>query len=517
MDKAGNKHGEPRFEAIFKAEPECVKVLDRAGRILQMNPAGLQILEAKSSHEIVGKNMFDFVAPAQHDEVRKCFSKVFRRENGVTCGFEMIGLHGARHWVESHMVAMKVNGDPIEVLAVTRDVTKERHAEKSLRVSQERLQQAQKMEALGTLAGGIAHDFNNILAAIVGYAELARMTIPAENEASEAINETLKAAGRATDLVRQILTFSRQKEHERQVISLTPIVCEVGKLLRAALPASIQIQTIVSSGLPNVLADGSQIHQVLMNLGANAGHAMRKQGGMLEIVIGKILISEGAARANIGLTSGLFLRVVVRDTGEGMTKEVMQRMFEPFFTTKPAGEGTGLGLSVVHGIVKAHDGAISVTSEPGMGSSFEIYLPAVEDGAVNSGGGKEAPRGNGEKILYVDDEPALCRLVEHSLKRCGYDGVCSDDPLDGLRLFIEDPTSFAAVITDFTMPKMSGLELASEIRKIAPELPVIITTGFTGSLDVEALKLSGINEVLAKPFTMQGLAATLHRALHAVA
>jgi PAS domain S-box-containing protein len=517
MDKAGNNNGEPRFEAIFKAEPECVKVLDDAGRILQMNPAGLHILGAKSSDEIIGKNMFDFVAPAQHDEVRKCFSKVFKRENGVTCAFEMIGLHGARHWVESHMIAMQVNGDPVEVLAVTRDVTKERQAEKTLRTSQERLQQAQKMEALGALAGGIAHDFNNILAAIVGYAELARMTIPAENEAYDAIGETLKAAGRATDLVRQILTFSRQKEQERRVISLTPIVCEVGKLLRAALPASIQIQTILASRLPNVLADGSQIHQVLMNLGANAGHAMRKQDGILEIVLGKMLVSEGTARASIGLTPGLYLRVVVRDTGEGMTREIMQRMFEPFFTTKPPGEGTGLGLSVVHGIVKAHDGAISVTSEPGKGSSFEIFLPAVENGAVNSGGGPEAPRGHGEKILYIDDEAALCRLVEHSLHRCGYYGVCRDDPVEGLRLFIEDPTRFAAVITDFTMPKMSGLELASEIRKIAPELPVIITTGFTGSLDIDALKLSGINEVLAKPFTMQGLAAALHRTLHAIA
>jgi PAS domain S-box-containing protein len=516
MDTPVIRGGEPRFEAIFKAEPECVKVLDRSGRILQMNPAGLGILEARSSDEVIGRPMFDFVEPSQHDEVRKCFSKVLKRES-VTCSFQVIGLHGGRHWMESHMVAMQVNGDPLEVLAVTRDVTREREAQQVLRSSQERLQQAQKMEALGTLAGGIAHDFNNILAAIIGYAELARMSIPAGNPAVEAITETLNAAGRATDLVRQILTFSRQKEHERKVIQVTPIVCEVGKLLRAALPASIEIHTIVAPGLPNVLADPSQIHQVLMNLGANAGHAMRRQGGVLEIVVGKILVTERTARANIGLNAGLYLRVVVRDTGEGMTPEVMQRMFEPFFTTKPPGEGTGLGLSVVHGIVKAHDGAISVTTQRGMGSSFEIYLPAVEDGAVSSGGGHEAPRGNGEKILYVDDEPALCRLVEQSLIRCGYRGVTSDDPVEALRMFIDDPTSFDGVITDFTMPKMSGLELAAQIRKIAPEMPIIITTGFTGSLDSEAMKLSGIDEVLAKPFTMQRLAEILHRALNRLA
>jgi PAS domain S-box-containing protein len=621
---------EPRFEAIFKAEPECVKVLDRTGRILQMNPAGLDILEANSSDQVIGRPMFDFVVPSQHDEVRQCFSKVLRRES-VTCAFEVIGLHGGRHLMESHMVAMQVNGDPLEVLAVTRDITKERRVEEALKASEERfrlivensndliaeltlegyfvyaspafkaalgfeprrivssnlrawvhpdelrlisklfetkgaattfrvqnakaewrwmeassrrfqdsnghervtlimrdvtqrieskaakaimearLQQAQKMEALGTLAGGIAHDFNNILAAIIGYAELAKMTVPEDHPAIEAIHEVLNASSRATDLVRQILTFSRQQEHERKVIQLTPIVCEVSKLLRAALPASIEIQTIIAQGLPNVLADPSQIHQVLMNLGTNAAHAMRKQGGVLEIVVGKVAVSEGSARTVIGLNPGNYLRLVVRDTGDGMAPEIMQRIFEPFFTTKPAGEGTGLGLSVVHGIVKAHDGAISVASKPGMGSSFEIFLPAVEEGEMNGVGGRDIPKGDGEKILYVDDEPALCRLVEHSLARCGYKGVTRADPVEALKLFLEDPFSFSAVITDFTMPKMSGLELVSEIHKVVPQLAVVITTGFTGSVDVEAVKLSGVVEVLAKPFTMQRLAECLHR------
>jgi PAS domain S-box-containing protein len=628
--KNGANGKEPRFEAIFKAEPECVKVLDRSGRILQMNPAGLDILEAKTSDEVIGRAMFDFIAPSQLDEVRRCFFKVLKRES-VICSFEVIGLRGARHWMESHMVAMQMNGHPMEVLAVTRDITRERNAEEALRASEERfrlivencndliaeltldgyfvyaspsfesslgikpgqvislnlrrwvhgedlplierlfettaaamtfrfqhatgewlwmeassrrfrdstgaerltlimrdvthrieskeaqalmetrLQQAQKMEALGTLAGGIAHDFNNILAAIIGYTELARLTIPTDNPAFETLSETLKASNRATDLVRQILTFSRQKEHEREVMQITPVVCEVGKLLRAALPASIAIHTIVAPGLPNILADASQIHQVLMNLGTNAAHAMRKQGGVLEIVVGKYLVKEGSVRTSAALNPGWYLRLVVRDTGEGMTPDLMRRIFEPFFTTKLAGEGTGLGLSVVHGIVKAHDGAISVTSEPGMGSSFEIYLPAVEDGLMSSGGGREIPKGNGEKVLYIDDELALCRLVEHSLTRCGYKGVTREDPVEALRMFIEDPTSFAVVVTDFTMPKMSGLELIAEIHKISPGLPVVVTTGFTGGLDADALKISGVTEVLAKPFTMQRLAECLHR------
>ncbi|HUS35590.1 MAG TPA: PAS domain S-box protein [Verrucomicrobiae bacterium] len=628
---SGGRRGEPRFEAIFKAEPECVKVLDRNGRILQMNPAGLGILEAKTSDEVVGRPMFDFVEPSQTEEVKECFFKALKWEH-VTCSFEVIGLHGARHWMESHMVAMQQpNGDPIEVLAVARDITREKETEAALRASEERfrllvensselmveltskgvfvyvnpafkpvlgyegtellgnnlrgwvhpedlplaarlfkggaasatfrfqhangawryvdararrfkdshghellavtmrdvtqrfeskavqstvetrLVQAQKMEALGTLAGGIAHDFNNILAAIIGYAELARLTIPHDNPAFDAVSETLRASSRATDLVRQILTFSRQQEHERKVIQVTPIVCEVGKLLRAALPASIEIHTIIAPALPNILADASQIHQVLMNLGANAAHAMRKQGGVLEMVVGRVILTDATARAGIGLNPGTYLRMVVRDTGEGMSPEVMQRMFEPFFTTKAAGEGTGLGLSVVHGIVKAHDGAISVTSDPANGSSFEIYFPAVEDRALNGTASPEIPMGRGEKILYVDDEEALCRLVEHSLGRCGYRGVTRSDPVEALRFFIEDPTSVSAVITDFTMPKMSGLELAAEIRKVAPETPVIITTGFTASFDLEAFKLSNVDDVLAKPFTMQRLAESLSR------
>jgi PAS domain S-box-containing protein len=635
MNAVNGDGSEPRFEAIFKAEPECVKVLDRTGRILQMNPAGLDLLEAKSSDEVVGRPMFDFIAPSQLADVRICFSKALKRES-VTCAFEIIGLRGARHWMESHMVAMLHNGHPVEVLAVTRDVTKERQTEEALRASEERfrlivencsdliaeltldghflyannafttalgrepasfvssalrgwvhvedvpligklfdaaeaattfrfqhsdgswrwmeassrrfrdstgnqrvtlimrdvthrveskaaqavmqsrLQQAQKMEALGTLAGGIAHDFNNILAAVIGYVELARMTIPPDNPALEALDETMTASSRATDLVRQILTFSRQKEHERRAVQITPIVCEVGKLLRAALPSSIEIHTILAPGLPNILADPSQIHQVLMNLGTNAAHAMRKQGGALEIVVGKTVVTEAKARAGVGLNPGLYLRFLVRDTGEGMSPEIMQRIFEPFYTTKPAGEGTGLGLSVVHGIVKAHDGAISVTSEPGMGSSFEIYLPAVEEGAASSSAGREMPKGQGQKILYVDDELALCRLVEHSLARCGYSGVTRTDPVEALKLFIEDPASFGGVITDFTMPKMSGLELAAEIHKISPDMPVVITTGFTGSLDLDALKVSGISEVLAKPFTMQRLAESLSRAIKSV-
>jgi CheY-like chemotaxis protein len=339
------------------------------------------------------------------------------------------------------------------------------------------------------------------------------MQIPAGGPGIEPLNESLRAATRATDLVKQILTFSRRKEHERRVIAITPIVFEVGKLLRAALPSSIEIRTSIAAGLPNILADASQIHQVLMNLGTNAAHAMRKQGGAIEIAVRTLVVKRIAPRAIAGLNPGTYLRMTIRDTGEGMSRETLQRIFEPFFTTKPAGEGTGLGLSVVHGIVKAHDGSISVASQPGMGTCFDVYFPAVDEGAINVNGAREVPMGNGEKVLYVDDEMALCRLVEHSLARCGYCGVTRDDPVEALRVFMEDPSGFAAVITDFTMPKMSGLELTMEIRKVSVKIPAIITTGFTGSLDLEPIKLSGVTEVLPKPFTMQRLAECLREAL----
>jgi CheY-like chemotaxis protein len=291
-------------------------------------------------------------------------------------------------------------------------------------------------------------------------------------------------------------------------------VLEVTKLLRAALPASIEIQTILPPGLPNVLADGGQIHQVLMNLGTNAAYAMRKEGGVLEIAISRVVVNEAAAQTAAGLNAGNYLRLILRDTGEGMPPQVLARIFEPFFTTKPEGQGTGLGLSVVHGIIKAHDGAISVRSEVGRGTRIEVFLPAIEDRVSSANGAAaEIPRGDGESILYVDDESALCRLVELSLMQCGYHGVAKSDPVEALRLFVESPGRFKVVITDFTMANMSGMDLVSRIREMSPSTPVVLTTGYTGNLDVPALNAAGVTEVLAKPFNRQTLAQCLHRVI----
>jgi PAS domain S-box-containing protein len=501
------RESEERFRLIVENCNDLVAELAHDGRFLYANPAFQRALGPEMSPIPMG-NIFERVFPDDLLQARKIFDTV-----GERARFRLRQAGGNWRWVEASGQPFRDSSGNECVALIARDVTQRVESDAAHAALEIRLQHAQKMESLGTLAGGIAHDFNNILAAIIGYVELARLTIPPENPALDALTETMKASARATDLVRQILTFSRQKEHERRVIPVGPVVREVSKLLRAALPSSIDIQTVVASGAPNVLADASQLHQALMNLGMNAAHAMRKDGGVLEIVVSRIVITDGSARAKIGLTSGLYLRIVVRDTGEGIATEVLPRIFEPFFTTKAVGEGTGLGLAVVHGIVKSHDGAISVTSQPGMGSSFEIYLPAVEDGVSIGPVPREVPRGHGEMVLYVDDEAALGRLVQQSLERTGYHGVVCTDPLIALKLFIEDPNRFAVVITDFTMPKMSGIEFISEVKKISTATKVIITTGFTGNLDFDALRGIGVDEVLSKPFTVQRLAECLQRAL----
>ena len=394
------------------------------------------------------------------------------------------------------------------VVGTAEDITERRKLEDQFR-------QSQKLEAIGTLAGGIAHDFNNILGAIIGYTELIKMSLVGKNEAAIGhLDAVLQASRRAVSLVRQILTFSRQEDHGRIPVQLGHVVDEPLKLLRATLPATIRLEEAFADDLPTVLADPTQIHQIVMNLGTNAAHAMNDRPGRLRVMLEKVVIDEQMAKGNASLHPGLYARLTVSDTGSGMNAETVQRIFEPFFTTKPPGEGTGLGLSVVHGIMRNHEGAVTVYSQPGEGTVFHMYFPAYAHDASDAvARPAEVPKGSGERILFVDDEKPLALLGQSLLESLGYVVMAGTQVQEMLARVKADPAGFDLIVTDLAMPEMTGTEFAAQILKIRPDLPIILATGYTASLTFERAQALGIRELLIKPLTRESLGLAVQRAL----
>ena len=378
---------------------------------------------------------------------------------------------------------------------------------------EEKLRQTQKMEAIATLAGGIAHDFNNILSAIIGFAELAKAQLSADSPVLADIEEILTAGNRAKDLTKHILAFSRQTEHERIPLALHLVVKEVLSLLRSTLPSTIEIrEDAASSGM--ILGDSTQIHQVIMNLCTNAYHAMRETGGVLEVGLKEMTLDSEMMRQYPDLVPGNYVRLTVSDTGCGMTPEVVSRIFDPYYTTKIEDEGTGLGLAVVHGIVTNHGGTITVYSELGKGSVFHVYFPLIERASITPEDFQEGPPVTGdERILFVDDEPVLANLAKQMLQKLGYKVVTRTSGVDALELFRNRPEVFDLVITDMTMPRMTGAELAKELMQIRPDIPVILCTGFSYSMSEAKAKAIGIREFAMKPIVMRDVAAVVRKVL----
>jgi PAS domain S-box-containing protein len=378
---------------------------------------------------------------------------------------------------------------------------------------EEQLRQTQKLEAIGTLAGGIAHDFNNILTAILGFTELALYDVPQDSAAWCNLQEAFTAGKRAKDLVQQILAFSRQSKQEYKPVQLHLIVKEALTLLRASLPATINIRQHIAPRAGTVLADPTQMHQVLMNLCTNAEHAMRETGGVLEVRLEAVEVDADFAAVHPELTPGPHLRLTVRDTGYGMKHEVMERIFEPFFTTKDLGEGTGMGLAVIHGIITSHGGAITVASAPGHGTTFEVYLPRIDRTAGPEARPEEAIPGGHERILFVDDEDALARLGQALLERLGYEITVRTSSIEALEVFRVAPQRFDLVITDQTMPNMTGEVLARELRRIRPDIPIILCTGFSYMMTAEKAQTLGIDAFLMKPLVTRDLGLAIRQVL----
>ena len=376
------------------------------------------------------------------------------------------------------------------------------------------LQQVLKIQAIGTLAGGIAHDFNNILFPILGYTELTMDEVSEDSVAHKNLQEILKAANRAKELVTQILTFSRQSGQERKPIQVQYIIKEALNLLRASIPASIEIICKIEKGCRPVMGDATQIHQVIMNLCTNAYQAMQEKGGKLEVSLSEVDIGYEETIEKIGMQPGRHLQLLVKDEGCGMDSAVMERIFEPYYTTKEQGKGTGLGLSVIHGIVKNHSGDIAVTSAPGKGTTFKVYLPIIEDADVltefePSNG---AARGN-EHILLIDDEAQIISMEQQMLENLGYQVTARTDSMEALREFSQEPQNFDLVITDMTMPQMTGDELAQKLLDIKPDIPVILCTGFNEDITEEKALSMGIQKFVMKPVIKSDLAATIRSVL----
>jgi signal transduction histidine kinase/ActR/RegA family two-component response regulator len=403
------------------------------------------------------------------------------------------------------------------------DITALRLTESLLNERERMLQQAQKLEAIGTFAGGIAHDFNNILTPIMGYAELATDKCTPGEDMHEFLKQIVLAAQRAKRLVEQILLFSRQKEDPRVPISFVPIVKEIVKQLTASAPAGIEIQQAVKTDKDLVLATPTQIHQILMNLGTNAMYAMREKGGVLDIRLTSFVLNRHHKHefpqlvTTDYLRSGeqrRFLRLTVRDNGAGMSPETLNHIFEPFFTTKPAGSGTGMGLPVVQSIVTGLGGAISVESELGKGTTFQVVFPLVELAEEASADREAAPPQIAlARILFVDNEVEIVRMASFMLKSLGYDAVTTPESRHALKIFRQDPDGFDLVITDQVMPEMSGSELSKELLAIRPDIPIILCTGFIEKVTPVEIREIGVRELLFKPVERKDLAAAINRVL----
>ena len=463
-----------RLETAIEQAAESIMVSDAAGTIQYVNPA-FETTTGYNRNEVINKNPRILKSGRHSDE--------FYRELWTT-------ISSGKVW-RGHLVNRKRDGSLYEeeatispirsttgaiinYVAVKRNVTREVELAKQLR-------QTQKMEAIGTLAGGIAHDFNNILSAIIGYSEIALQDVETGSRLRGYLERVLGAGSRAKELVQQILAFSRQAELEPKPLNITPIVKEALKLLRASLPAFIAIRQDLTSEA-TVQADPTHLHQVVMNLCTNAAHAMEKDGGTLTVHLEDVTVSTDTAAEIPDLNPGPFVCLTVQDTGHGMPREVVERIFDPFFTTKEIGEGTGMGLAVVHGIIRIHQGAIVVESEPGSGTLFKVYFPIIAGETDRPAPDVEPLPIGTERILFTDDEELQVELSREMLARLGYQVTGFTDCRKALAHFRENPTAFDLVITDMTMPHMTGDILAAELIAIRPDIPIILCTGYSLSL-----------------------------------
>ena len=505
------KESEERYRLIFDHAPLGIVHFDHDGVIQDFNGKFMEII-GTPRERILG---FDMLKGLQEPGMRQAVEDALAGELGYFEG-DCQCVTGCKE-IPIRAIYKRItatDGTFLGGVGLIEDIAERKRAEEDKERLEARLRQAQKMEAVGTLAGGIAHDFNNILMAIGGYTEMAMHRLPGEDLARQNLAQVLKAANRAKELVNQILTFSRHREQERSPVAVVPIVKEALKLMRASLPSTIEIRQNISVPPEKslVLADPTQVHQIMMNLCTNAADAMSEAGGTLEVTLEEIMVDSGAPHQDLG--EGPHVQLTVRDTGQGMEREVLERIFDPFFTTKRPGKGTGMGLAVVHGIVTRHGGAITVSSEPEMGSTFRVYLPLIRDVVemTSEPQASETPTGS-ENILFIDDEETLVALGKQILEHLGYTVTATTNSIEALNLFRSNPEQFDLIVTDMTMPHMTGIDLAMALMDYRADIPIILCTGFSEKITEENAKSLGIREFIMKPFAIQDVAQTVRKVL----
>ena len=510
------RESEYRFHSFFASNPEGIILMDFNGTITNANDALLQS-SGFVMEEIVGRNILDFIAEEHHAAVNAAM------ENALTGMGNGRPVELAYTRRDGTLVPISVKGwrmtdslsRPVMLGVFVRDLTSEKQLEQEKSLLQTQLLQSQKMEAIGTLAGGIAHDFNNMLFAILGYCDMALAEINKDSDAAEMLREIITAAQRAGDLTRQILTFARRGERELQPVDLAELSREVLRLIISTLPKNIEVQADLPDQPAVVFADPSEMHQVLINLCTNAGHAMGQSGGLLSLTLAEVTLPNDHPAAVPGLAGGAYIKLTVADTGEGIPPEIQPRIFEPFFTTKERGEGTGMGLSVVHGIITELAGTVTMDSTPGRGSTFTVYIPKSDGRPVPRQPVELPVAGGCGRIMVVDDEESLAKMLGRLLRGLGYSATIFSDSAEALAEFKRRPDDFDLLLSDLAMPGLTGDQLAREAMRLRPELPVVICTGFLDPVVEASLIQIGVRYHLAKPLDKVSLGKVLREALDA--
>lgn len=514
VDITDRRRAEARFRAAVESSPAGMVMVDRTGRIVLVNRE-VERLFGYDREELIGESIERLVPErfrASHPGYREGFFQAPDRR-AMGAGRNLYGLRK-----DGAEVPVEIGLNPIEteegtfVLSSIVDISARQREEAARKELEAQLRQAQKLEAVGTLAAGIAHDFNNVLGGILGYAELLDDRVQGTQGRSD-LDELKSFVRRGKTLVNRIQAFSRRQDVARIPVSVEAVVDEVAGLLRSSVGPGIEIRTRAAPGMPRVLGDPSAMHQVLMNLGMNAAHATER-GGVLSMEVDPLYLTDSAARRHPELREGPYVSLVVRDTGVGIPPEVRDRVFEPFFTTKAPGRGTGLGLAIVHRIVLEHHGAVEFETEVGRGTTVRVLLPAVATEEIESEPETEVPRGSGEHILYVEDEPALAEVGRRRLERLGYVVTVADDGEDALERFRAAPETVDMVVTDYLMPRLNGLELARAVGRMRPELPVVLLTGYVEHLPEAEVVDAGVRGSVSKPVTIDELGRQIHALLN---